>query len=134
MPEAPGPVAEFRGRVRVVRTSQAPLVVTLTGASAAPPGDEIQLAFAGSAPAELPAFLEDARVERSGPGTFDIVSGSERLRIAAHSVHVHLDVGREFYRAIPGRAVPLVRRLLLSAALVMAGSRAGLRLIRALRR
>lgn len=127
------PIAEFRGRIRVVR-AQAPLGVTLIGPGAASPGDEIQLAFTGSAPADLPELLEDPRVERSGPDAFDIVSGARRFRIEARSVHVHLDVGREFYRAIPGRPVPLLRRLLLSAALLVARSRAGLSLMRALRR
>jgi hypothetical protein len=134
MPDIPTPVAEFRGKVRILRTPQAPLAVTLIGSSAAPPGEEIQLTFAGSAPPELPEVLEDARVERSGPGTFDVLSGAETFRIEARSVHVHLDVGREFYRAIPGRPVPVLRRLLLSAALLLARSRAGLSLMRALRR
>jgi|SRR5579864_510026 len=133
MPDTAAPVAEFRGKVRILRTPQARLV-TLIGASAAPPGEEIQLAFAGAAAPDLPEVLEDVRVVRMGPGTFDVLSGAESFRIEARSVHVHLDIGREFYRAIPGRPVPLVRRLLLSAALLLARSRAGISLMRALRR
>src|SRR5579862_840398 len=98
MPDTPAPVAEFRGKVRILRTPQAPLV-TLIGASAAAPGEEIQLAFAGSVAAGLPEVLEDARVVRVGPATFDVLSGAESFRIEARSVHVHLDIGSEFYRA-----------------------------------
>jgi hypothetical protein len=127
-----GPLAEFSGRVRVLRAPGSPLGLTLTGASAVPPGDAMQLAFAGSAPAEpeLPEALDGARIEQGPPGTFDIVSGTRSFRIAAPGVHVHHDVGREFYAAIPGRAVPLMRRLLLAAALAIASSRAGLTLLR----
>ena len=127
-------VAEFRGKVRVLRTPELPLGITLAGASAAPPGDELRVGFAAHAGADLPDVLDDPRVERSGPGTFDILTAAGKFRIEARSVHVHLDVGREFYRAIPGRPVPAMRRLLLSAALVLARSRAGVRLMRALRR
>jgi len=134
MPDIPTPVAEFRGKVRILRTPQAPLAVTLIGASAAPSGEEIQLAFAGCAPTDLPEVLEDARVERRGPGTFEVLSGAQSFRIEARSVHVHLDAGREFYRAIPGRPVPMLRRWLLCAALLLARSRAGISLVRALRR
>lgn len=129
-----GAVAEFRGRVRVLRAPQEPLGLTLTGTGAATPGDEIQLAFTGAAPAELPEVLEDVRVEARAPGVFAIVSGERSFRIEARSVHVHVDVGREFYREIPPRPVPPVRRVLLSAALAIARSRAGLALLRRFRR
>src|SRR5579863_9405731 len=76
MPDTAAPVAEFRGKVRILRTPQARLV-TLIGASAAPPGEEIQLAFAGAAAPDLPEVLEDVRVVRRGPGTFDVLSGAE---------------------------------------------------------
>lgn len=127
-------VAEFRGPARVRRASAEPLRLILTGRTAAPSGDELELAFAGAAPADLPEVLDDARVERRGPGVFAIVSGARSFRIEARSVHVHLDVGREFYAAIPPRPVPGVRRVLLSAAIALARSRAGLALLRALRR
>jgi hypothetical protein len=134
MPEARSLVAEFRGTVRAVRAREEPLGLTLSGRSLAAPGEELTVGFAGVAPLVLPEVLEDARVERSGPAEFVIASGARSFTIGARSVHVHRDVGQEFYRAIPPRPAPLVRRLLLTAALGIARSRAGLSLLRALRR
>jgi hypothetical protein len=133
MPEARALVAEFRGAVRAVRTPAEPLGLTLTGRSLAAPGEELTVGFAGVAAAALPEVLEDARVERSGPAEYLIASGARTFTIGARAVHVHRDVGGEFYGAIPPRKAPLVRRLLLAAALVIARSRAGLSLLRALR-
>jgi hypothetical protein len=134
MPEAPALVAEFRGAVRALRAPGEPLGLTLSGRSLSPPGEELTVGFAGVAPADLPEVLEDARVERGGPAEYLIASSARSFTISARSVHVHRDVGEEFYRALPPRPAPLVRRLLLGAALRIARSRAGLSLLRALRR
>ena len=134
MPEARALVAEFRGAVRATRAREEPLGLILSGRSLAPPGEELTVGFAGVAPADLPEVLEDARVERSGPAEYLIASGARTFTIGARALHVHRDVGQEFYRAIPARPAPLVHRLLLGVALSIAGSRVGLSLLRALRR
>ncbi|HLY51867.1 MAG TPA: hypothetical protein VKQ31_02550 [Steroidobacteraceae bacterium] len=134
MSDARHRVAEFRGPVRVLRAPGETLDLTLAGHTASACGAALELAFAGATSVDLPEVLDDVRVERCGPGAFDITSGARSFRLEARSVHVHLDVGREFYAAIPGRPVPLMRRLLLSAALAIASSRAGLALLRGWRR
>jgi hypothetical protein len=45
--------------------------------------------------------------------------------VEAISLHVHRDIGRTFYRAIPPRPVPLAKRLFWSLVLALAGSRTG---------
>lgn len=127
-------VARFSGAVSCARGSRGPLGLTLTGRSAGHPDEEIQLAFAGAAPADLPGRLADAVVERSGPGEYRITSGARAWTVAARSVHLHREVAERFYRAIPPRPAPLVRRVLFGAMLRLARSRAGIALIRALRR
>jgi hypothetical protein len=127
-------VARFKGAVTCVRASRGPLGLTLTGGSAEPAGGEIQVAFAGAAPADLPGRLEDAVIERAGPGEYRIASGARTWTVAARSVHLHREVAAAFYRAIAPRRAPLARRMLYGAMLRLAGSRAGIALIRALRR
>ena len=126
-------LAEFRGLVRCRRGPHGPLGLTLTGTGADPPGEELSCAFAGAAPADLPAQLEDAVVTRAVPGEYAIASGTRTWRIAARSLYVHREVAQEFYRAIPPRPAPLLRRVLFSAMLALARSRAGIALLRALR-
>ena len=127
-------IAAFRGAVRCVRPEHGPIGLELTGRSADAGGETLTLAFPGSAPADLPAVLEDAVVERLGAARFRLGSGARSWDIAASAVHAHRDVGSGFYRAIPPRRAPFVRRLLLRTALTIAGSRLGLAVVRALRR
>jgi hypothetical protein len=127
-------VAQFRGTVTCLRTPHEPLGLTLTGRTADPAGEEIQVAFAGAAPADLPERLEDAVIERGEPGEYRIASGTRVWTVAARSVHLHREVAERFYRAIPPRPAPLVRRLLFGVMLRLARSRAGIALLRALRR
>ena len=82
----------------------------------------------------MPAELKDAAVERSGEAEFELRSGARSWRIAASAVHAHRDVSEAFYRVIIPRRAPFMRRLLLRAAIGIAGSRLGLFLVRALRR
>jgi len=126
-------LAEFSGLVRCGRGPHGPLGLTLTGTSADPPGEDLSCAFAGLAPADLPAQLEDAVVTRAAPGEYVVASGTRTWRIAARSLHVHREVAKEFYRAIPPRPAPLLRRALFRAMLTLARSRAGIALLRALR-
>jgi hypothetical protein len=127
-------VARFRGAVSCAREARGPLGLTLTGRTADPPGEALELAFAAAAPGDLPGQLEDALIERTGPGRYRIASGARSWTFAARSVHLHRDVAPAFYRAIPPRPAPLVRRLVFGAMLRLAASRAGIALVRALRR
>jgi hypothetical protein len=122
----------FRGPVRAER-GPPPLGLTLRGATAAAPQDETVLAFS-AATAQLPEQLEDARVEALADGHYAVRAGEREWRIAARAVHLTRSVGGEFYRALPPRAVPLGKRLLWRLVLALAASRAGLALLRTLRR
>ena len=135
MPEVSGPkVAEFRGTVRCRRVADGPLGLELIGLAADSRGEPLTLAFAGKAPADLPETIEDAVVQQSGEASFRVTSGTRSWTLAAQAVHAHRDVGGAFYAAIPPRPAPFLRRLLLGTALRIAGSRAGLAVVRALRR
>ena len=127
-------LARFSGVVSCTRSARGPLGLTLTGRTAGAPGEEIQLAFAGAAPADLPGQLEAAVVERAGPGEYRIASAARAWTLAARSVHVHREVAAAFYRAIPPRPAPLGRRVLYGVMLRLARSRAGIALLQALRR
>ena len=127
-------LVRFRGVVSCERAAHGPLGLTLSGRSADPSGEEVACAFAGTAPADLPAQLEDAAVTRAAPGEYAIASGARSWRVAARSVHLHRQVAQRFERAIPGRPAPLWRRALFALMLGLARSRAGLALLRALRR
>ena len=135
MPEQePATVARFSGTVTCGRSSRGPLGLTLTGRSADAEGEEIEVAFAGAAASDLPGRLEDALIERVGPEEYRVASAGRLCTIAARSVHVHREIADAFYRAIPPRPAPLGRRVLYGVMLRLAGSRAGMALIRALRR
>jgi hypothetical protein len=127
-------LARLSGAVTCARSSQGPLGLTLTGRTADRPDEEIRLAFAGAAPADLPERLEGAVVERAGAGEYRIASAAQSWTVAARSVHLHREVAERFYRAIPGRPAPLGRRVLFGAMLALARSRAGIALLKALRR
>jgi len=127
-------VAAFRGAVRCLRPASGPVGLELTGRSADAGDETLTLAFVGSAPADLPQSLPDATVEQTGESEFRVASGARSWRIAAGALHAHRDVGAGFYRVIPPRRAPLMRRLFLATVLSIAGSRLGLALVRALRR
>lgn len=126
-------VVQFTGAVSCTRTPHGPLGLTLTGRTVDRPGEEAQLAFAGAAPADLPGHLDGAVIERSGPGRYRIACGTRSWTVAARSLHLHRDVAREFYRAIPPRPAPLLRRVVFGAMLGLARSRAGIALLKKLR-
>ncbi len=132
--QAVATVARFSGAVSCARSSHGPLGLTLSGRAADHPDEEIRLAFAGAAPAGLPERLEDAVIERARPGEYRIASGARAWAVTARSLHLHREVAERFYRAIPPRAAPLGRRMLFGVMLRLARSRAGIALLRALRR
>ena len=127
-------VVRFRGAVSCARSSHGPLGLTLSGCTAGQPGERVELAFAAVAPADLPARLEDAVIERTQPGEYRVASAARAWTVAARSVHLHREVAPGFYRAIPPRPAPLTRRLLFAAMLGIARSRAGIALLKSLRR
>jgi hypothetical protein len=126
-------LVRFHGSVACLR-GDGPLGLTLRGATGTPPGEPAVLAFSAAAPSQFPDVLVDALIERAAPGRYRIASAEGEWLITARAVHLHLDVALPFYRALPPRRVPLARRLFLTAVLALAGSRAGLALLRALRR
>jgi hypothetical protein len=131
MPES---LASFRGRVECARGA-APLGLTLTGFTAEHPGERTMLAFSTSVPApDFPDSLQDPVIEQLGARRYRIGSGSRSWMIEASAVHLHRDVGAVFYRALPPRPVPLLRRVFWALVLTLAASRAGLRLLKTLRR
>jgi hypothetical protein len=122
----------FSGTVSCER-GEGPLELTLRGAAGAA-GAAHTLGFSGRAPADLPQALAAPRVEVLGEGRYRIVSGERAWLLAARAVHVSREVATPFYRALPPRAVPLGKRIFWRTVLALAGSRAGLALLRALRR
>ncbi len=129
----PDPIVSFRGRVSCLRGA-APLGLTLTGETPEQPGEPAALVFSGAAPADLPESLEGAVIERVGAHQYRIRSAPREWLLAATAVHLHRDVAARFYRAIPPRPVPLLKRLFWRVVLGLAASRTGLALLRALRR
>lgn len=126
-------VATFHGAVDCRRDPGAPLAVTLSGPSIEHPDEPLSLGFAAVAVPELPAVLTDPLIEHDGGDAYRIVTAGGTWRIAARAVHLHREVGRSFYQAIPPRPVPRVRRALWRTVLAFAASRVGVAALRALR-
>ena len=91
------------------------------------------LTFFGSGLPDVPESLAVAEVLALEAQRYRIAQPARSWEFEAASVHVHRDVGKAFYRAIPPRAVPLTKRLFWRAVLALAGSRAGKRLLASLR-
>jgi hypothetical protein len=130
MPER---LATFRGEVHCELSPAVP-GLTLRGVSAQPPAEPTSLAFSGSAPADLPERLEDAVVEHLDGEQYRIAERARSWLITASAVHLHREIAAQFYQAIPPRPAPWVKRLFWRAVLGLAASRAGLLILRGLRR
>ena len=130
MPER---LATFRGTVHCRRAQTVP-GLTLSGSTAGVPGEPTALAFSASAPADLPATLQDAVVEHLGGAQYRIGVEQREWLISAQAVHLHREIAAQFYRAVPPRPVPAAKRAFLRAVLALAASRAGLALLKMLRR
>ena len=126
-------LAAFRGRVDC-RCGPGALGLALAGVTAEHPQERTTLQFAAPAPLGFPATLEDARVEELGVGRYRIASASGDWLISARAVHLHREVAAQFYRALPPRPVPPGKRLFWRLVLALAASRAGLSILRSLRR
>lgn len=124
-------LAAFRGTV-ACRRSVGGLI--LTGGAADSADDILIVTFIAASVPDLPDSLSAATIRARDGRYYRIMSGSRDWLIEATSVHVHRDIGREFYHAIPPRPVPLKKRLLWRTVLALAGTRAGKRLLSVLRR
>jgi hypothetical protein len=126
------PLVRFSGAVRCERAAGT-LRFTLSGVAMDPPAQPVQVGFATAAPQGMPAQLQDAVVEEAVPGVFRIASPAGEWTLTAAAAHVHRDVAASFYRALPPRPVPLAKRVFWRLVLMLAGSRTGVALLRALR-
>jgi hypothetical protein len=128
---ASSPLAAFRGTVICARTANA---LTLSGSAADSADDRLILTFISPSIADIPDSLTEAGVRAIDEHHYRITSASGDLVVEAASFHVHRDIGRVFYRAVPPRPVPLAKRLFWLVVLSLAGSRTGKRVLSSLRR
>jgi len=124
-------LAAFRGAVACGRTAHA---LILGGCAADSTDDRLILTFISSPVPDIPGPLTDVTVRGIGEHRYCISSASREFVLEASSVHLHRDIGRTFYRAIPPRPVPLAKRLFWGLVLRLAGSDTGKRVLAALRR
>jgi len=89
------------------------------------------LSFAGAAPADLPQTLDNATVARVGEKTYCIASGEHSWTLTARAAHLHREVAREFYQAVPAQPIRWTQRLFWRIVLALAATSAGRRLLAA---
>jgi hypothetical protein len=109
----------FRDWSACRRDGEGPLGLIVLGSTVERPGEVVQLAFAGRAPADLPDALENATVERLTERRYRISSGARQWMIDGVA-HVHREIGKAFYQAVPPRLVPLRKRVFWRVALTLA--------------
>ena len=129
MPER---LATFSGVVHCRHAHTVP-GLTLSG-STTEAEEPTALAFSATAPVDLPATLQDAVVDYLGGADYRIGAGQREWLITSPAVHLHRGIAAQFYRAIPPRPAPWAKRMFWRVVLSLAASRAGLALLRALRR
>ena len=129
MPEV---LARFIGPVSCARVADIP-GLTLTGRTTESPDEDIAVAFSAPAPADFPATLPDAVVERVGATQWRI-SSAARAWLVTGAVQMHEEIAAQFYRAIPPRPAPWTKRLMWRLVLALAASPAGIRLLQRLGR
>jgi len=125
------PLAAFRGPVTCRRGVN---LLTLAGCADDAADDILIVTFFGAMLPDLPDSLGAATIRARNERHYHITSASRDWTLAATAVHVHRDIGREFYRAIPPRPAPLRKRIFWRVVLALAGTRAGKRLLLSLRR
>lgn len=125
-------IVRFSGGVSC-RRDDGPLGLTLIGRTPDRPDETATLAFAASAPADLPEALEDATVEQLDVGRYRISSGRREWIVPARSAHLHREVSTTFYQAIAPRLVPWGKRLFWRMVLAMVSNPVGKRLLLVLR-
>jgi hypothetical protein len=127
-------LATFTGPVHCECAHTVPRL-TLSGRSTTEaPGEPTTLAFSTAAPPDLPGTLQDAVVDHLGGADYRIAAATGAWLISSKAVHVHREIAAQFYRAIPPRLAPWRKRVFFRVVLALAASRAGLALLRALRR
>jgi hypothetical protein len=124
-------LAAFRGAVTCRRTANA---LTLSGSAADSADDRLILTFISSSPPDVSGSLTDVSVSAVDEHHYRITSASREVVVEAKSLHVHRDIGRVFYRAVPPRPVPVNKRLFWGVILWLAGSCVGKRVLFSLRR
>jgi hypothetical protein len=124
-------LAAFRGTVTCSRTAGA---LILSGAAADSADDRLILTLISSSIPDIPDSLSAVILTAVGEHRYRIASASRDLVVEATSFHVHRDIGRTFYRAVPPRPVPLRKRFFWLAVLWLAGSRTGKHVLSSLRR
>ncbi len=132
-PDAQRFLAAFEGPVTCRRDDGVSAGVTLIGTAAGGRGQRLVLTFMDAAPRDLPQTLPAPRVVALGGQRYRIASPPGEWLLRARAVHEHRDVGAAFYQAVPPRPVPWKKRMFWRLVLLLAGSRAGTRLLRALR-
>jgi hypothetical protein len=118
-------VVQFRGRVDCRRDGCGPLGLILSGNTAHHPQERVHLSFAGAAPEDLPQTLDAAAVARVGEERFSITSGARSWTLSARAAHLHREVAREFYQAVPVQPIRWTRRLFWRIVFVLAATSAG---------
>jgi hypothetical protein len=118
-------VLQFSGRVDCRRDGCGPLGLILSGHTTAHPQELVHLSFAGAAPADFPQSLDTAVVVRAGESSYRVLSGARSWTINARAVHLHREVEREFYRAVPGLPVRWTQRLFWRIVFVLAATSVG---------
>lgn len=127
----PSPLAAFGGPVSCRRTAAA---LTLSGSAADSADDRLIVTLIRPSAPELPDTLVAVSVRAIDERHYRISSASGDWIVAATSLHLHRDIGRAFYRAVPPRPVPLAKRFFWRVVLALAGTRAGKRLLLSIRR
>lgn len=115
----------FRGAVECRGDTSGPLGLTLVGHATGEGEATVHLAFECAAPTDLPAVLHAPMIHGIAPGQYRITAGDRQWVVAARRAHLHRDVSLAFYRAVPPRPVPALKRLLWRIALAVAASAAG---------
>ncbi len=118
-------VIQFRGQVECRRDACGPLGLVMSGHTAQRPQERVHFSFAGAAPADLPETLDDASVTRLSPESYRISSGARAWTVSARAVHLHREVAREFYQAVPSRPVRWTQRVFWRIVLALAATPAG---------
>jgi hypothetical protein len=131
---SPQAVVQFSGPIECRRDGCGPLGLILSGHTVRHPQQLTHLSFAGAAPADLPSLLEDADVTRVGDESYCIKSGVRSWTLSARAVHLHREVAREFYQAVPAQPVRWTQRLFWRIVLALAATSAGRWLLGVLRR
>jgi hypothetical protein len=122
-------VVQFSGRVDCRRDGCGALGLILSGHTTAHPRELLHLSFAGAAPADFPQSLDTAAIVRVSDSSYRITSGACAWTINARAVHLHREVAREFYRAVPGLPVRWTQRLFWRIVFILATTSAGRRLL-----